>query len=190
MNYLRPLVIIDGAHLKDDVYHGVNLLDIGMDGNNQTLPIAFGICQGEDGAGWTWFLEELKACISQKPNLSIISDRHPAILESVKKVFPNAFHGFCCRHLMMNAAIKKERHKAVYWEACKAYTTEAFDECMDYIQSVWLLMSVWIIFRVQTLLLRNMRRVIKGLHSYQRIKSGPIVYQRPQDTNDWIAHRE
>ncbi|GJX54189.1 transposase, MuDR, MULE transposase domain protein [Tanacetum coccineum] len=135
MNYLRPLVIIDGAHLKDDVYHGVNLLAVGMDGNNQTLPIAFGICQGEDGAGWTWFLEELKACISQKPNLSIISDRHPAILESVKKVFPNAFHGFCCRHLMMNAAIKKERHKAVYWEACKAYTTEAFDECMDYIQS-------------------------------------------------------
>ncbi|GJU81171.1 hypothetical protein Tco_1283536 [Tanacetum coccineum] len=40
MNYLRPLVIIDGAHLKDDVYHGVNLLAVGMDGNNQTLPIA------------------------------------------------------------------------------------------------------------------------------------------------------
>ncbi|GJX89234.1 transposase, MuDR, MULE transposase domain protein [Tanacetum coccineum] len=69
MNYLRPLVIIDGAHLKDDVYHEVNLLVVGMDGNNQTLPIAFGICQGEDGAGWTWFLEELKACISQKLNL-------------------------------------------------------------------------------------------------------------------------
>ncbi|GJZ54537.1 transposase, MuDR, MULE transposase domain protein [Tanacetum coccineum] len=135
MNYLRPLVIIDGAHLKDDVYHGVNLLAVGMDGNNQTLPIAFGICQGEDGAGWTWFLEELKACISQKPNLSIISNRHPAILESVKKVFLNAFHGFCCRHLMMNAVIKKEKHKAVYWEACKADTIEAFDECMDYIQS-------------------------------------------------------
>ncbi|GKA55467.1 ribonuclease H-like domain-containing protein [Tanacetum coccineum] len=85
MNYLRPLVIIDGAHLKDDVYHGVNLLAVGMDGNNQTLPIAFGICQGEDGAGWTWFLEELKACISQKLKLSIISDTHPAILKSVKK---------------------------------------------------------------------------------------------------------
>ncbi|GKE70424.1 transposase, MuDR, MULE transposase domain protein [Tanacetum coccineum] len=135
MNYLRPLVIIDGAHLKDDFYHGVNLLVVGMDGNNQALPIAFGICQGEASAGWTWFFEELKACISQKLNLSIISDRPPAILKSVKKIFPNAFHGFCCRHLMMNAAIKKDKHKAVYWEACKAYTIEAFDECMDYIQS-------------------------------------------------------
>ncbi|GJT25956.1 transposase, MuDR, MULE transposase domain protein [Tanacetum coccineum] len=64
--YLRPLVIIDGAHLKDDVYHGVNLLVVGMDGNNQTLPIAFGICQGEDGAGWTWFLESESLSISQK----------------------------------------------------------------------------------------------------------------------------
>ncbi|GJS30231.1 auxin response factor 1 [Tanacetum coccineum] len=126
MNYLRPLVIIDGAQLKDDIYHGLNLLAVGMDGNNRILHITFDICQGEDGAGWTWFLEELKACISQKPNLSIISDRHPTILESVTKVFSNAFHGFCCRHLMVNAAIKKERHKAVYWEACKAYTTEAF----------------------------------------------------------------
>nr|GEX59574.1 hypothetical protein [Tanacetum cinerariifolium] len=94
--------------VADDVYHGVNLLAIGMDGNNQILPIAFGICQGEDGAGWTWFLEELKACISQNPNLSIISDRHPTIPESVIKVSPNAFHGFCYRHLMINAAIKKK----------------------------------------------------------------------------------
>ncbi|GJS22548.1 transposase, MuDR, MULE transposase domain protein [Tanacetum coccineum] len=70
-------------------YHGVNLLAVGMDGNNQTLPIAFGICQGEDGDGWTWFLEELKAYISQKPKLSIISDTHPAILES--SAIPTAY---------------------------------------------------------------------------------------------------
>nr|GFA27796.1 hypothetical protein [Tanacetum cinerariifolium] len=31
--------------------HGVNLLAAGMDGNNQTLPIAFGICQGKDDVG-------------------------------------------------------------------------------------------------------------------------------------------
>ncbi|GKC58634.1 transposase, MuDR, MULE transposase domain protein [Tanacetum coccineum] len=116
---------------------GLEML-MGMDGNNQTLPIAFGICQGEDGAGWTWFLEELKACISQKPNLSIISDRHPAILESVKQVFPNAFHGFCCRHLMMNASIKKKDIKRCIGRLARLTQQR-------------LLMSVWIIFRVQYL---------------------------------------
>ncbi|PWA79016.1 transposase, MuDR, MULE transposase domain protein [Artemisia annua] len=59
---LRPMIIIDGAHLKSDFYNGVNLLAVDMDGNNQTLPIAYGICQGEDGPRWTWFLEQLKMC--------------------------------------------------------------------------------------------------------------------------------
>nr|GEW54012.1 transposase, MuDR, MULE transposase domain protein [Tanacetum cinerariifolium] len=46
MNYLRPLVIIDAAYLKGQ-YKGTNLIAVDMDGNNQIVPIAFGICKGE-----------------------------------------------------------------------------------------------------------------------------------------------
>ncbi|GKA77661.1 hypothetical protein Tco_0784198, partial [Tanacetum coccineum] len=46
VNHLRPLLIIDAAHLKG-LYKGTNLLAVGMDGNNQIVPIAFGICKGE-----------------------------------------------------------------------------------------------------------------------------------------------
>ncbi|GJR22453.1 hypothetical protein Tco_0970980 [Tanacetum coccineum] len=48
LNYLRPLLIIDAAHLKGE-YKGTNLVAVGMDGNNQIVPVAFGICKGETG---------------------------------------------------------------------------------------------------------------------------------------------
>ncbi|GJW71642.1 hypothetical protein Tco_0128559 [Tanacetum coccineum] len=48
LNCLRPLLIIDAAHLKG-LYKGTNLVAMGMDGNNHIVPIAFGICKGETG---------------------------------------------------------------------------------------------------------------------------------------------
>ncbi|GJT69714.1 hypothetical protein Tco_1029000 [Tanacetum coccineum] len=39
LRYMRPLIIIDGAHLKGN-YSGTNPLVVGMDGNNQILPLA------------------------------------------------------------------------------------------------------------------------------------------------------
>ncbi|GKF79011.1 hypothetical protein Tco_0234579 [Tanacetum coccineum] len=52
VNYLRPLVIIDAAHLKGQ-YKRTNLMAVDMDGNNQIVPIAFGICKGETGPCWS-----------------------------------------------------------------------------------------------------------------------------------------
>ncbi|GJY15858.1 hypothetical protein Tco_0386280 [Tanacetum coccineum] len=42
LNYLRPVLMIDAAHLKG-LYKGTNLVGVAMDGNNQIVPIAFGI---------------------------------------------------------------------------------------------------------------------------------------------------
>ncbi|GJW37348.1 transposase, MuDR, MULE transposase domain protein [Tanacetum coccineum] len=97
-----------------------------MDGNNQIIPIATGVSQGETGPSWTWFLSKLKECIGEIPNLTIISDRHAAILSSCEAVFPNAFHGYCCRHLMMNCKLKSIKMQCLFWKMCKAYTVEDF----------------------------------------------------------------
>ncbi|GJS27505.1 transposase, MuDR, MULE transposase domain protein, partial [Tanacetum coccineum] len=123
--HMRPLIIIDAAHLKGR-YEGTNLLAVGMDGNNQIIPIATGVSQGETGPSWTWFLSKLKECIGEIPNLTIISDRHAAILSSCEAVFPNAFHGYCCRHLMMNCKLKSIKMQCLFWKMCKAYTVEDF----------------------------------------------------------------
>ncbi|GJS66083.1 transposase, MuDR, MULE transposase domain protein [Tanacetum coccineum] len=114
--HMRPLIIIDATHLKGR-YEGTNLLAVGMDGNNQIIPIATGVSQGETGPSWTWFLSKLKECIGEIPNLTIISDRHATILSSCEAVFPNAFHDGPLDELSdwAKAKIRKRMQKSLNW---------------------------------------------------------------------------
>ncbi|GKC84728.1 transposase, MuDR, MULE transposase domain protein [Tanacetum coccineum] len=112
LNYLRPMLMIDAAHLKG-VYKGTNLVVVAMDGNNQIVPIAFGICKGETGPCWSWWMSVLKECIGDNPNLLFISDRHLAIAMAVENEFPLAFHVVCCRYLMQNLSLKNKTKKSL-----------------------------------------------------------------------------
>ncbi|GJX55155.1 transposase, MuDR, MULE transposase domain protein [Tanacetum coccineum] len=135
LNYLRPVLMIDAAHLKG-LYKGTNLVAVAMDGNNQIVPIAFGICKGETGPCWSWWMSVLKECIGDNPNLLFISDRHAAIALAVEKEFPLAFHVVCCRHLMMNLGLKNKKRKGLFWKICKAYTREDYATNMNTLQIV------------------------------------------------------
>ncbi|GJT33099.1 transposase, MuDR, MULE transposase domain protein [Tanacetum coccineum] len=105
VNYLRPLLIIDAAHLKGQ-YKGTNLLAVGMDGNNQIMPVAFGICKEETGPCWSWWMFVLKECIGDNPNLLFISDRQSCLaLSSI-------------------------------WKICKAYTPEEFTSNINILQAI------------------------------------------------------
>ncbi|GKA72957.1 transposase, MuDR, MULE transposase domain protein [Tanacetum coccineum] len=135
LNYLRPVLMIDVAHLKG-LYKGTNLVAVAMDGNNQIVPIAFGICKGETGPCWSWWMSVLKECIGDNPNLLFISDRHAAIALAVENEFPLAFHVVCCRHLMMNLSLKNKKRKGLFWKICKVYTREDFATSMNILQIV------------------------------------------------------
>ncbi|GKB01719.1 transposase, MuDR, MULE transposase domain protein [Tanacetum coccineum] len=95
---------LDAAHLKGQ-YKRTNLIAVSMDGNNQIVPIAFGICKGETAL-------------------------------AVQNEFPLAYHVVCCRHLMMNLSLKKDKTKALLWKICKAYTTEEFSSNMSHLQDI------------------------------------------------------
>nr|GEU70267.1 hypothetical protein [Tanacetum cinerariifolium] len=100
--HMRPLIIIDGAHLKGE-FLGAMYLAVAMDGNNQILPLAYGVGKSETFRSWDWFLTKLKECvIGKQDHLTIISDGAVSIASAIKNVFPNAFHGRCCRHFLMN----------------------------------------------------------------------------------------
>lgn len=107
-----------------------------MDGNNQIVPIAYGICRGETGECWSWWFSCLKECIADRQGLVIISDRHPSIRLAVQNEYPLAFHGICCRHLMMNLSLKRNTTKALFWRICKAYTPDEFDSKMQILLSI------------------------------------------------------
>nr|GEY64300.1 hypothetical protein [Tanacetum cinerariifolium] len=53
-------------------YLETSLLAVGMDGNNQILPLAIGVSQGKTGESWTWFLTKLEEQIGEPPNLPIV----------------------------------------------------------------------------------------------------------------------
>ncbi|GJX33107.1 transposase, MuDR, MULE transposase domain protein [Tanacetum coccineum] len=125
----------DAAHLKGQ-YKGTNLIAVGMDGNNQIVSIAFGICKGETSPCWSWWMSVLKECIGDNSNLLFISDRHAAIALAVQNKFPLAYHAVCCRHLMMNLSLKRDKTKALFWKMCKAYTTEEFSSNMSHLQDI------------------------------------------------------
>ncbi|GKC72206.1 transposase, MuDR, MULE transposase domain protein, partial [Tanacetum coccineum] len=81
----------DAAHLKGQ-YKGTNLIAVGMDGNNQIVSIAFGICKGETSPCWSWWMSVLKECIGDNPDLLFISERHAVIALAVQNEFPLAYH--------------------------------------------------------------------------------------------------
>jgi hypothetical protein len=56
----RPIIGLDGCFLKG--YYGGQLLSaIGRDLNDQMLPIAYALVEGETKESWKWFLEQLIA---------------------------------------------------------------------------------------------------------------------------------
>ncbi|GKC32467.1 transmembrane 9 superfamily member 11-like protein [Tanacetum coccineum] len=129
--HMRLLIIIDGAHLKGK-FLGTMYLAVAMDGNNQILPLAYGVGKSETFRSWDWFLTKLKECIiGKQDHLTIISDGAVSIASAIKNVFPNAFHGRCCRHLLMNLREKCPRFiskEELFWKACKAYRISDFEE--------------------------------------------------------------
>ncbi|GJW73319.1 transposase, MuDR, MULE transposase domain protein [Tanacetum coccineum] len=127
--------MLHAAHLKGQ-YKGTNLVAVGMDGNNQIVSIDFGICKGETGPCSSWWMSILKECIDDSSNLLFISDTHAVIALAVHNEFPLAFHVVCCRHLMMNLSLKRNKTKGLFWKICKAYTPEEFSTEMSNLQAI------------------------------------------------------
>ncbi|GKB15748.1 transposase, MuDR, MULE transposase domain protein [Tanacetum coccineum] len=125
--------IYKGKDIQHDIYMELNI-DISYKqawrSKNVALESLAG-CPGETGPSWTWFLSKLKECIGEILDLTIISDRHATIKSACEAVFPNAFHGYCCRHLMMNCKLKSIKLQCLFWKMCKAYSIDDFNMAIN-----------------------------------------------------------
>lgn len=135
---MRPVIIVDAAHLKGR-YLGTNLLAVGMDANNGILPIAYGVGKSETSDSWTWFMGHLRDCIGSVSNLTIISDRANSIDVVIRRCFSDVFHGLCVVHLLRNLKARSpgiKHHKWTYWKAVKAYREVDFNKHMNHLRHV------------------------------------------------------
>ena len=70
------MICIDGIFLTGR-YKGQILTAIGVDCNNQIVPLAFAFVENENIDSWYWFLERVKIhVVAARPDVCLISDRH------------------------------------------------------------------------------------------------------------------
>ncbi|XP_057730251.1 uncharacterized protein LOC130945559 [Arachis stenosperma] len=89
--HCKPVVQVDETHLYGK-YKGCLLVAVSQDGNNNIVPIAFAIVEGET---------------SNADGVGLVSDRHESINAAVERSNgawspPRAFHMFCIRHIESN----------------------------------------------------------------------------------------
>ncbi|RYR45908.1 hypothetical protein Ahy_A07g031678 [Arachis hypogaea] len=97
---------VDGTHLYGK-YKGCLLVAVSQDGNNNIVPIAFAIVEGETSDAWYFFLSNLRQHVVTRDGVGLISDRHESKNAALKRSNgawspPRAFHMFCIRHIKSN----------------------------------------------------------------------------------------
>ncbi|XP_022023776.1 uncharacterized protein LOC110924041 [Helianthus annuus] len=97
--HCRPVISIDGTHLYGKP-KGKMMIAMGVDGNNQILPLAFAIVETESYASWNWFLAHVKKhVVKDREGICVISDRHAGILKAVNE---QGSPCYCLRHFINN----------------------------------------------------------------------------------------
>nr|GMD36794.1 uncharacterized protein LOC109155208 [Ipomoea batatas] len=66
----RPLIGVDGCHLKGNQKGGQLLSAVGIDANNNMYPITFTVVEGELKETWKWLLELLDGDLHISQNLT------------------------------------------------------------------------------------------------------------------------
>ncbi|RYR50341.1 hypothetical protein Ahy_A07g036935 [Arachis hypogaea] len=104
--HCKPLVQIDGTHLYEK-YKGTLLVAVAQDGNQNIVPIAFALVEGETADAWHFFLRSLRMYVVRKDGVGMISDRHDSIRATVNCFGgdwqpPRAWWMFCIRHIGSN----------------------------------------------------------------------------------------
>ena len=80
------------------------LVAVGIDANDNALPLSWAIVPTENEKWWLWFCEILKEAFDSmtEPDFIFMSDREKGIQKGISEVFPSAFQGKCCQHISDN----------------------------------------------------------------------------------------
>ncbi|XP_025637535.1 uncharacterized protein [Arachis hypogaea] len=104
--HCKPVIQVDRTHLYGK-YKGCLLVAVSQDGNNNIVPIAFAIVEGETSDAWHFFLSNLRQHVVTRDGVGLISHRHESINAAVERSHgawspPRAFHIFCIKHIESN----------------------------------------------------------------------------------------
>ncbi|XP_058765013.1 uncharacterized protein LOC131638472 [Vicia villosa] len=132
--FSRHVIGLDGCFLKG-LCGGQILAAIGRDPNDQMLPIAFAVVEGENRDSWTWFLELLIDDLGGKNECltyTFMSDQQKGLLPAMDELLPNVEQRFCVRHLYNNFRKRYSGKilKEIIWRAAKTTYAQAWEREM------------------------------------------------------------
>ncbi|KAL4587996.1 hypothetical protein LXL04_000874 [Taraxacum kok-saghyz] len=131
---LRDFLGFDGCFLKGP-YPGQILSAVGLDSNNGIYPLAYSIVESENTASWTWFLDCLAEDLdlNASSNFTFISDRQMGLTNAIAKIFPNAEHRSCLKHIHENMRRfwSDTEYRNLLWDSATTTTTPHFDNAME-----------------------------------------------------------
>ncbi|KAL4563474.1 hypothetical protein LXL04_027517 [Taraxacum kok-saghyz] len=131
---LRDFLGLDGCFLKGP-YPGQILSAVGLDSNNGIYPIAYSIVEKENTDSWTWFLDCLAEVLdlNASSNFTFIPDRQKGLSNAMSKIFPNAKHRSCLKHIHENMRRfwSDTEYRNLLWDSATTTTTPHFDNAME-----------------------------------------------------------
>nr|ABA97513.2 SWIM zinc finger family protein [Oryza sativa Japonica Group] len=117
VKYWAVSLMREGVKSTNYVYEvrGQLLTAIGVDGNNQLLPMAFAFIESENTESWYWFLDRVqRKVVCMRPNVCLILDRHAGMLRAIDYLqngwdekgipakWPDVQSRCCMRHMGAN----------------------------------------------------------------------------------------
>jgi len=96
----RKILFVDGTHLSGS-YEGTLLSAVALDADDHLFDVAYAIVAAENNDEWLWFLTVLRECLGGLQPV-IMSDKNPALLFSVPRVFGIENHTYCVCHVREN----------------------------------------------------------------------------------------
>ncbi|MQL82228.1 hypothetical protein Taro_014693 [Colocasia esculenta] len=135
----RPMLFLDGTHIKQHRVQGVILAASALNGNNELFTVAYSITDSETYDNWVWFLQILKKTLLSDRRIAFLSDKGRGLKEAIPDIFSNDHHSYCFQHIMHNfndqcagkyAAPFKKLLRKILQRIAYAVTEQEYEDAM------------------------------------------------------------
>lgn len=136
---MQKILGIDGAHTKNKLYSGTQLVLICRDGNMNNVRIACALVPSESEEHCTWFL---RACIETgvPPSVPVFSDKGSGLVATRRSL--NILLKHCTLNIVQNILHKfparfRRQHTDYIWDEHVALDTSLFLSQMELLEVAW-----------------------------------------------------
>ncbi|MQM15068.1 hypothetical protein Taro_048005 [Colocasia esculenta] len=98
----RPMLFLDGTHIKQHRVQGVILAVSALNGNNELFTVAYSIAYLKTYDNCVWFVQNLKRALLSDRRIAFLSDKGKGLKEAMPDIFLNDHHGYYFQHIMQN----------------------------------------------------------------------------------------